>query len=470
MIFQAFAQEDTSTTRKYGGTGLGLTIAARLASLMGGEISVKSEPGVGSTFTFVAQFVPLAPARAPEPLGLRQSARVLIVDDNPAHREVLLRWLRDWGMGAVAVNNGAEAMDLMARAVAAGGHHQLVLIDSGMPGMDGLTLARRIRERATYRESRIVLMTSGDRAGDAGGKESSIDASLRKPLARGELRDVIRTLLRSDGEPAITAPEPAPPSASRQDRPSQTLRILVAEDNEFSAQLLSQLLERRGHDVTVAGTGLDAATWAMRGGFDLLLLDLHLPGIDGFEVVARIRGRELGTTEHLPIVAVTARSREEDRLRCLRSGMDAYLTKPLRAPMLWSTLEQVLQARPALAATEHKVLDPAVLLAACGGEAELLSRIGQALRVHLPDELERAQRALLAQDAHGLREAAHKLYGMIAAVSTSAGALASELEDQAEVGALEAAGASLERLTRVSTELLDALGTVSIAQLQLLLD
>ncbi len=169
------------------------------------------------------------------------------------------------------------------------------------------------------------------------------------------------------------------------------LEILVAEDNDFSAQLLSELLERRGHRVTIAGSGNDAAARAMRGGFDLLLLDLHLPGIDGFEVVGRIRGRELGTNEHLPIVAVTARSRDEDRLRCLSSGMDAYLTKPVRAPLLWSTLEQVLGTRPDRIGDDSRdgVLDPAVLLAACGCEPELLRRIGQALRLHLPEELRR---------------------------------------------------------------------------------
>jgi len=348
LIFEAFAQADNSTTRKYGGTGLGLTIAARLATLMGGEIRVESEPGVGSVFTFLARFVLPAPAGGAEKLAAKHAAQSATVGDN-----------------------------------------------------------------------------------------------------------------------GIPAPSrPSLPSANEQTGP---LQVLIAEDNDFNAQLLSQLLQRRGHRVTVAATGEDAAAWAMRGEFDLLLLDLHLPGIDGFEVASRIRGRELGTSQHLPIVAVTARSREEDRMRCLSVGMDAYLTKPIRASTLVETVDRVLGARAAAQAPEG-LLDAAVLLDACGGEPELLARIGQALRLHLPDELAHAERALGNHDAPGLREAAHKLHGMTVAVSSSAGAVASRLEDQAERGDLSAAAASLARLTRLSGHVLRALGEVSVGQLQRLLE
>ncbi|HET7541661.1 MAG TPA: AAA family ATPase [Polyangiaceae bacterium] len=328
VIFQAFAQQDTSTTRMYGGTGLGLTIATRLAALMAGGISVTSEPGRGSTFTFTARFarkVEAAPAFA---LGAPTS---------------------------------------------------------------------------------IVSATSG---------------------------------------------------ATR----SLPLRVLVAEDNEFNAQLIRQLLLRRGHQATVANNGLDALSLATRGGIDLMLLDLHMPGMDGFDVIQRIRSRERSTGGHLPVVALTARSRKEDRERCLAAGMDDFLAKPVHADSLWAAVERV---SPLLSSEASSVLiDAQVLLAACGGDAMILQRVGAALRAHLPTELGRAADCLQASNAQALREAAHRVYGMISAVSSLAGGVASELEDQAAAGQLSDARATLERLTRMSDELLAHMEDISVEQLR----
>jgi CheY-like chemotaxis protein/anti-sigma regulatory factor (Ser/Thr protein kinase) len=329
VIFQAFAQQDTSTTRRYGGTGLGLTIAARLAALMAGGIVVTSAPGVGSTFTLTARF---------------------------------LRKLGD--------SSGASP-ELAAEA-----------------------------------------------------------------------------------------------NVSTHTASTSALDILIAEDNEFNAHLIRQLLQRRGHQVTVAIDGLDALSLATRGNYQVMFLDLHMPGLDGFEVIQKIRARERSTGGHLPVVALTARSRKADRDRCLASGMDEFLGKPVHAGALWAALERVT---PLLVRAERSwpvAVDAQVLLAACGGDANILERIGIALRGHLPIELERAARSLSASDAPALREAAHRVYGMVSAISSEAGAVASELEDQAALGHLQEAARLLDQLARMSEELLAVIGSVSIGELQ----
>ncbi|HEX4338290.1 MAG TPA: ATP-binding protein [Polyangiaceae bacterium] len=330
LIFQAFAQQDTSTTRQYGGTGLGLTIAARLAALMGGGITVTSELGQGSTFTLRARF---------------------------------------------------------------------------------------------RHETPHTAGTVGESA---------------------ELTSV-----------SIKAFEQAGP-----------LDVLIAEDNEFNAQLVRELLERRGHRVTVASNGIDALSFATRGSYGLMLLDLHMPGLDGFGVIEKIRARERSTGGHLPVIALTARSREEDRDRCLASGMDEFLGKPVHASSLWAAIDRVT---PLLVRADRpwpSLVDSQVLLAACGGDANILSRIGVALRSHLPPELERAADSLRASDAGTLREAAHRIYGMVSAISSLAGTVASELEDEAALGELNEAIPLLEQLTRMSRELLAVVGSLSIDELQ----
>ena len=235
----------------------------------------------------------------------------------------------------------------------------------------------------------------------------------------------------------------------------------MAEDNEFNAQLLDQLLGRRGCRVRLATDGREALRLAGEGGFDLLLLDIHMPEMDGFQVVRAIRERELAAGGHLPVIALTARSRKEDRDRCLAAGMDEFLAKPIRAADLWAMMDRVLGVRvpqpaPCLAGGETGpgLLDPRVLLAACAGDAAILERIGRAFRAGLPDQLKTVQDALRDRDAPRLREAAHKLAGMVSAFSTAAGGVASDLEDHAASGRLEEAGPLAARLETMAEELL----------------
>jgi PAS domain S-box-containing protein len=476
-IFRAFEQEDTSTTRKYGGTGLGLTISAQLVALMGGQIAVESAPGRGSTFSFTARFgrqadQPSTRAKL-EPLSLG-NLRVLVVDDNAANRHILEQWLGDWQMEATSVGDGMAAMDALWHGVAVGKPHSLVLLDARLPDTDGVTLAAKIRERAELSGSRIILLTSSDRPGDlARFRELRVDGHLLKPVQQEELLEAIyRAMIRSNGNVAPPAgPAGASDLAAAQPLASVPLRILVAEDNEFNAELLEQLLVRRGHSVRLASNGREALTLAEEDSSDLLLLDVHMPELDGFQVVQAIRQRERDTGRHLPVVALTARSRQEDRERCLAAGMDDFLAKPIQAADLWTAIDRVIAAAtPTDAAPTGKptlsLVDPRVLLAACGGDDAILKSICDTLRARLPDHLSTLQEALAVQDAPRLREAAHKLFGMVAAFSTGAGAVVSELEDHAARGQLDKAAGLLEQLNTIAGQLPQAVSKLSIAELR----
>ncbi len=471
-IFRAFEQEDTSTTRKYGGTGLGLTIAARLVAFMSGTITVDSEPGRGSTFAFTARFglQPHPPEQpAGRPLVLLHGLRVLIVDDNATNRHILGEWLRGWQMEPAAVGDGLAALDALWGAVSAGRPYTLVLLDARMPDTDGLALAAQIRKRAELSATRLILLTSGDRPGDrARSRELRVDAHLLKPVEQAELLETIyQVMSRGSGN--------APPAAKRVGEQQQTrvpapagrpLQVLVAEDNEFNAQLLEQLLSRRGHRVQLANNGREALRLAGEGSFDLLLLDVHMPELDGFQVAQAVRERERRTGGHLPIIALTARSRKEDRERCLAAGMDDFLAKPIQAADLWTAMDRVVVGRPPADRPGPGLLDPPVLLAACGGDAVTLEKICQTFRARLPEHLKAVQDALHDGDAPRLREAAHKLAGMVAAFSTVAGGVASELEDHAAEGRLEDARPLVARLEAVGEVLMRLASGLSLDALR----
>jgi PAS domain S-box-containing protein len=480
-IFRAFEQEDTSTTRKYGGTGLGLTIAARLVAQMAGTITVDSAPGWGSSFAFTARFGRSphpAETRAVRSLALLRDLRVLVVDDNATNRRILVEWLRGWHMEPTAGGDAAAAMDALWHAVAQGRPYALVLLDARMPGMDGLALAAMIRQRAALAASRLILLTSGDRPGDlARYRELRIDAHLFKPVQPEELIETIYRVMSLNGgelSPGRAAVAPAMPAAA-------PLRILLAEDNEFNAQYLERLLSMWGHQVQLANNGREALALTEQMVFDLLLLDIHMPELDGFQVVRALRAREQSVGGHLPVIALTARSRKEDRQQCLSAGMDEYLSKPIRAADLFAAIDQVVSAHVGrmtkhadpvhlssliLHPSKPSLLDPVVLLAACGGVANLLDELCQNLKSKVPALLAEIGDALRNQEACRLREAAHKLYGTITTFSTIAGELVSDLEDRAAHGQLDEARPLVGQLDTMVQEVMKDVDGLSLATLQ----
>src|SRR6516162_3294036 len=471
-IFRAFEQEDTSTTRKYGGTGLGLTIASRLVALMGGTITVDSAPGRGSTFAFTARFGlqphPPKPVPAQPPVSLH-NLPVLVVDDNATNRHILAEWLRGWQLDPTVVGDGMAAMDALWHRAANGRPYALVLLDARMPDADGLTVAARIRERSELAPTRIILLTSGDRPGDpARSRQLRIDAQLLKPVQQDELLETIyRVMSRSQGNAPPSAWPTGHQQASTAPVPAATpLHILVAEDNELSAQVLEQALVRQGHRVRLASNGREVLTLVEQGGFDLLLQDVHMPELDGFQVVQAVRERERTAGGHLPIIALTARLRKEDRERCFVAGLDEFQTKPIRPADLLAAIDRVLSTHSSRSSRRQDLLDAPVLLAACGGDPTLLRRMCQTLTARVPEHLAALQGALRDQDAPRLREAAHKCCGMLSEFSTVAGDLAGSLEELAAGAQLDKAARLLEHLDTIAHELVKQVVGITVEALR----
>jgi two-component system, sensor histidine kinase and response regulator len=481
-IFQAFEQGDNSTTRRYEGTGLGLSIASQLVALMGGQITVESEPGRGSTFRFTAEFglQPHPPSGPHErPLVDLHGLRVLVVDDNATNRQILEEWLRGWHTDPLAVADGFKALEALWRAVSIGRPFALVLLDVRMPGTDGLAVAESILSNPELAATRIILLTSEAQYGDiARYREMGIAAYAMKPVPQDELLEIIYRVLsrphsadqdrdRANSLATASVSTPGPSAAS-----ARRLRILVAEDNPFNQRLVAHLLSRKGHDVRVASDGLEALAALEQESFDLMALDVHMPKCDGFQVIEALRRREQASGGHLPVLALTARATKSDRERCLAAGMDDYLAKPIGAVELFAAIERLLSAHgvpqpiESQAADHAGLINPAVLLAACGDDADGLRRICEGFRSYVPSQLAEVGDALRAQDAPRLREAAHKLCGLLSAISTVAGAVASKLEDQAASGRGEECHRLVEQLEAIARELFDQVDGLSIETLR----
>jgi len=341
-IFEAFSQADGSMARVYGGTGLGLTICTRLVGMMDGRIWVESELGKGSTFHFlisltVRQGSPSRPSHL-EPARLRD-LHALIVDDNFTNRRVLHGMLSRWGMKPTAVDGGRAALQAIEVAKNAGYPFPLILLDGQMPEMDGFTLAEHIHKDPELVNATIMMLTSAGHLGDAARcRELGISAYLVKPIRQGELLDAICQVL--DGS-AQKRPEPLVTRHTLREE-KHRIRILVAEDNAINQTLAVRLLEKRGYSATVAPDGQAAVEAFQTGGFELVLMDIQMPRMDGFEATAAIRESEKLTGGHIPIVAMTAHALVGDQERCLASGMDGYVSKPIRTSELFATIERML--------------------------------------------------------------------------------------------------------------------------------
>ncbi len=451
LIFEAFAQADSSTTRLYGGTGLGLSISAQLVQLMGGSLSVASEPGKGSRFCFTAHFkLPGVRPLVPPPAKLR-GLRVLVVDDNATNRRILHEMLTHWRMRPITVASGRAALEELEQAARRRKPYPLVLLDSQMPEMDGFALAQQIKKRPQLVGASIMMLTSGPRPGDrARCLTLGLSAYLAKPIKQSDLLDTIMGAL--SGRP--TGPRPGSRNTLAI-RKGPRLRVLVAEDNEVNQLVAVGMLKRAGHRAVVAGNGREALALLERESFDLVLMDVQMPKLDGFETTIAIREREKVSGDHLPIVALTAHAMKGDAERCLAAGMDAYLTKPLELAQLRSVLASLGKSRPSSKAPAKRVLpdrgliDESRLLDRVGGDRKALARL---VRLFLTDSrklLSRVRGAVKRGHAPDLRSAAHALKGSVsnfaAPIATAAAARLQEIAERGDLTEASPAQASLEQ-------------------------
>jgi CheY-like chemotaxis protein len=333
MIFDSFNQADASTTRQFGGTGLGLTISRCLVQMMGGRVWVESELGTGSRFHFTVRLVTETNNAAvteslTSPVTL-QGLKVLIVDDNGTNRLILHKIVERWGMNPTSVSDGEQALDELSAAENANDAYGLMITDMHMPSMDGFGLVGHLKDRVKFSTPTIMMLTSGGQRGDAARcEELGIAAYLNKPVRQAELREAVIRVLHAKQQ---GLPVPLITRYSLRDKGDllRSLHVLLAEDNRVNQKIATRLLEKRGHHVVHAGNGQEALAALAQRSFDLVLMDVHMPHMDGLEATLAIREKEKSTGLHQRVIAMTALAMIGDRERCLAAGMDGYLSKPI---------------------------------------------------------------------------------------------------------------------------------------------
>ncbi len=447
-IFDSFSQADTSTTRQYGGTGLGLTISAQLVSLMGGHLGLESELGLGSTFYFT---LPLTtgsndPYARYQSTGRLNGLPVLIVDDNASNRSLLVEMLRNWKMHPTAVESGEQALQELERASAT--PYALAILDVQMPVMDGFELAQRILAQPKYGGATVMMLTSKDQRGQATRcRELGVASTLMKPIAQSELLDAIMTTL---GEPL----QASTPRITRHSLPDnrRRLNLLLAEDNAVNQTMAVRLLQKLGHSVTVANNGLEAVEHWQAGRFDAILMDVDMPMMNGYEATERIRAIETTShglvPAHTPIVAMTAHVMRGVREICISHGMDAYLAKPIDTEALWRALDglipvSVAEPEPEVAPATPvppcaKVADFAAARQTMDDDRELFEEIARLFQSDAPGQMQKIREALARGESEVVRRGAHTIKGMAGIFNAERTVqAAARLEQLAALGSLK---------------------------------
>ena len=462
-VFESFTQADNSTTRKFGGTGLGLTIASQLVKLMNGRIWIESEAGRGSTFHFTVA-LETRPEAADESAVVPErdltdlkGMRVLVVDDNAMNQRLLQEILTRWHMEPVLVDGGRAGLAAMNDAKQENRPFRLVLLDFQMPDMDGFAVAAAIKERPELSGSTIMMLSSVGQRGDAARcRELGVSGYLTKPVKQSVLLDAIQAALVGPMVAAVPVKSGARALVTQHSlrESHRALRVLLAEDNAVNQALMTSLLKKRGHSVVVAGNGREAIEAHRAQPFDVILMDVQMPEVDGFEATAAIRAHDaaMGDGRHIPIVALTAHAMTGDRDRCLAAGMDAYLMKPVSPAELYSTLQSAV---PRAVTGEFKAptpftppvttrrpFDAAAALERVGDDRELLVRIIGIFRVESPKLLSAIRTSIASGDATALARSAHAFKGSVATFGTTASVeLAGELERLGRGGSVTGAAA-----------------------------
>jgi PAS domain S-box-containing protein len=478
MVFDAFTQADTSASRKYGGTGLGLAITSRLVALTGGKLWLESDIGRGSTFHFTCHFgfadhVPQPESADPD---IIRDLPVLVVDDNNTNRRILLEMLSSWGMKPESANSGSAALAALERASDENRPFRLVIADMRMPQMDGCALTKEIRKSRAFGTVPILMLSSNGQSDEVPRcRKLAISAYLMKPAQPSDLLDAI---LSAFSKPLLVEPEKG--ASAQPNAPAiaaDRFRILLAEDNAVNQKLAIALLQKRGHTVIPTSNGKEAIEALEREKVDLVLMDVQMPVMDGFEAIRSIRAKELTTGAHIPIVALTAHAMKGDREKCLAVGADDYVSKPIRTVDLLAAMDRAralkVETSPkAVASPQHlpaapaddltpRVFDIKDALERVEGDRDLLEEIVRIFTSECSSNMDAIRQALSAGDAPLLDRLAHTIKGAAANLSADAvSAAALKIEKLAAAGNLPDARESVDKLQCEIARLLPELASV----------